>query len=400
MNLKVIQNKIKLFSLILIVVTLPYSITLNSIAIILFVLNWIIEGDFKSKWFRIKSNKTIWLFIGFYLIHIVGLLYTENTKSGMFDLEKKLSLLLFPIVLGTSQLNKTEIEKILKYFVAACLISTLMGLLKAIILYMYTGMTTYFFSAEPAIFMHRVYFSMYLLFCIYIIIYFIYTSENKHTLLFKCLLIFYISIFILLMASRLVVIFYFLNAIIFSLYFIIVRRKLWTGIVMGCLTLVILGGVLSIDKLRTIMKQTFIDLDKGNTIGNFSGPNQRVIQWKCALDIIKKNFWLGVGTGDTEDVLYKKYVKEKFRWGIKNRYNAHNQFFQTWLGLGVGGFLLFLSTMIIPFIIEKKQHNYLYLSFLFLFFACCLTESMLCAQKGIVFYAFFNSLLKFQVYKL
>jgi O-antigen ligase len=72
--------------------------------------------------------------------------------------------------------------------------------------------------------------------------------------------------------------------------------------------------------------------------------------------------------------------------------NAHNQYFEETLHNGIGGLLLFLISLLVPAYIALSRKDLIYLAFILIFSLCCITESMLTRQIGIIFYAFFNSL--------
>jgi O-antigen ligase len=106
---------------------------------------------------------------------------------------------------------------------------------------------------------------------------------------------------------------------------------------------------------------------------------------------------IGVGPGDTQDELQKCYqLDEDKNWALLYRpdfqYNAHSQYLQTFIDLGIVGLLLFLATLVVAAFIAIKHYDYLFLSFVVLFSFACLTESMLELNKGIVFFSFFISL--------
>jgi O-antigen ligase len=80
--------------------------------------------------------------------------------------------------------------------------------------------------------------------------------------------------------------------------------------------------------------------------------------------------------------------------GIFNeQLNSHNQFLQTFLALGLPGILLLLSLFVFPIINSLKTKNYILFCFLVIVFLNFLTESMLETISGVVFFAFFYSLL-------
>jgi O-antigen ligase len=119
----------------------------------------------------------------------------------------------------------------------------------------------------------------------------------------------------------------------------------------------------------------------------------RVLIWQAATEIIKDNFIFGVGTGDVKDVLLEKYKEKGMTGALSERLNAHNQFLQTFIALGLPGIILLLSSFIFPFILAFRKKNFIYIVFLVIVFINFLTESMLETIAGVLFYAFFNSLL-------
>ncbi len=108
-------NHLKLyyFGLILTAICLPVSKFALSISMIFLISNWILEWDFKRKLKEIIANKSILIFTGIFLIHLLWLINTSNFKYAFHDLGNKAIILLFPIIIGTSQ--KLSIQQIKKY---------------------------------------------------------------------------------------------------------------------------------------------------------------------------------------------------------------------------------------------------------------------------------------------
>ena len=87
---------------------------------------WLLESSLKQKLNLLRNSnskiKSILLFISLYLIYAIGLTYSENFQYGLFDMEIKLSFLIFPIIMSTKEIEykteakveKMEIEPIIK----------------------------------------------------------------------------------------------------------------------------------------------------------------------------------------------------------------------------------------------------------------------------------------------
>jgi len=138
--------------------TVPTSIPQMVIA-----ANWLLEGEFKAKWERVRSNPVFWLLISFYVLHLAGMFYTQNTQSGLDDLRNKLPLLILPLLLfSTTPLSAKEFKTVFFFFFAAVIVSSLccfmvyMGYTKKIILDV----------RQASVFMSHIRFSLFIAFAI------------------------------------------------------------------------------------------------------------------------------------------------------------------------------------------------------------------------------------------
>ncbi len=99
-------------------ILLPWSTALLSMAQILLVINWIAEGVIRKdneRWSRAFRPAPAF-FIGFFLLHVIGLLWTssEGLKWGLDLVRILLPVLVFGVVLGSSpRLDRSEYRAIL-----------------------------------------------------------------------------------------------------------------------------------------------------------------------------------------------------------------------------------------------------------------------------------------------
>ncbi len=125
----------------------------------------------------------------------------------------------------------------------------------------------------------------------------------------------------------------------------------------------------------------------------------RILKWYVAGEIIKDNFWIGVGTGDFQEQLNIGYEKIQFNNGIKFKYNAHNQYLESGIKFGVFGILILLFIFGQHlFIAYKKNNIFLLVVILYVAFSA-LTESIFARFHGTTFYALSVPLL-YQLNKL
>jgi O-antigen ligase len=116
-----------LFGLFLVIVGMPLSKFLMSVGQFVLLANWILESDFKRKWQVMKTSKVLWVISSFYLLHLIGLLWTSDFAYATNDLKIKLPLLWFPLLFITSKQTATrnEIQGLLWFFTASVFIASI-----------------------------------------------------------------------------------------------------------------------------------------------------------------------------------------------------------------------------------------------------------------------------------
>jgi O-antigen ligase len=123
----------------------------------------------------------------------------------------------------------------------------------------------------------------------------------------------------------------------------------------------------------------------------------RYLVYTSAWSIITSSPWYGVGTGDFQDVLDEVYLQKGFAQAAEKHLNAHNLFLQTWISIGVPGFMLVVGLFLLMFYNAIKQKDLVMLGFTAICFIISLTESTFNVQAGVVFFAFFAVLLSRKV---
>jgi hypothetical protein len=131
--------------------------------------------------------------------------------------------------------------------------------------------------------------------------------------------------------------------------------------------------------------------------GNPSGHSvvQRFEYWKAALNIIKENIILGVGTGDVATAYKEQYEKMKSPLEERFRKRAHNQYLTIAVTFGVVGFVWFIVSLFYPLAVHRFKPGYLYTVFLVIVLLSFVSEDTLESQAGLTFFAFFNSFFLF-----
>ncbi|MDG1476990.1 MAG: O-antigen ligase family protein [Vicingaceae bacterium] len=114
--------------------------------------------------------------------------------------------------------------------------------------------------------------------------------------------------------------------------------------------------------------------------------------WRTAFNIIKKNIFFGVGTGDLAEAFQTQYQLDNTTLKPQYQLRAHNQYITFTVAFGLLGIIVFGFSLIYPFIKNRMFNNYFYLSFLCIILFSMLSEDTLETQIGITFFAFFNTI--------
>lgn len=385
-----IQNKIKISSiknnfLLFIAFTLPLNKSLLPIIIVITMLLWIIEGNFQAKFQNLK-NPYFFISIVLYLLHIVGLLYTNDLKSGTFDLEQKLSLALFPILFFSgSEIDQHHQLKILRSFIYGCALAGLICLVNAFYKYYISGEANYFFYSQFSVITHASYFAMYACFGIILILF---RKEIIKHLVLKALLITFLTIIVILTSSKSGLLSLVMIILAKLIYDIVQIKKYKRSFIM---ILVISISSISIYLLFPKSFERISEMKESiqTSSSAVNTTTSRISIWKSSFTIISSHFIFGVGTGDVKDALKQAYALKNEKQFIEKNLNAHNQFLQTFIALGLPGILVLLS-LLLSVIYTSFKAQVLDGTLLGIIIAInMLFESMLETQAGVVFIAFF-----------
>lgn len=395
-NLNLIRNNFFFLFLFLMVLTLPFGIHLNTMIIISFSLVWLFEGSFKRKLKKLREQPLIWLFSSFYLIIVLSVIFMGFEREGLFQLEKKVSLLVFPVIFGTTiyQVSKKRLNLVFTFFIFGCFLASIICLVKAVLAYRGDSEIFYTNNLTAPLQFHYIYFALYIAFSIILTWHFLFTKTYSRIKIAVIILLnIYFMIFLILLSAKMVIGAFLVSSIAYFILLIWQKGKIRYAFILFSVLISFFIILSMLDVTRDRMSALFIENPAYNPI------SLRLIHWKCSWQIATSDpvyFLFGVGAGKNEQLLLNECYLENKYWGYHYSYNAHSQYFQTLLNTGMVGLTIFLLMFFIPIIIALKAKNYIYMAFLLLFFVSSLTEALLTVQKGIVFYAIFNSLFAFK----
>jgi hypothetical protein len=124
-----IYRKIFFGGIILLVIGMQFSHFLVSLVVMILSLNFFVEGGLKTKFSNFLGNGPVWLFFGLFVLHIIGMAWSENLDYALHDIQIKLPLFALPIILGASKkLSPKKFEWVLLFLIASSLVSSIIGL--------------------------------------------------------------------------------------------------------------------------------------------------------------------------------------------------------------------------------------------------------------------------------
>lgn len=126
----------------------------------------------------------------------------------------------------------------------------------------------------------------------------------------------------------------------------------------------------------------------------------RILYWDASIQIIKENFLIGVGTGDMNTAFAKQYEKSNSPLDKEWRLRSHNQFLSITVGFGLIGLIWFLFVLFYPLLRYKKWQDFYYFTFFIILMLSMITEDTIESQPGLMFYAYFSSLMLLGIQKI
>jgi len=181
-------------------VSLPLSKALMSIVTGLFMVNWLVEGQFATKMQRLKTRKSLLLIISVFALYLLGLLWTDSLKSGLRDVKIQLPLLIIPLVIGTSGgLSFMQVKRIVYAFSAAVILASLCSIF---VLLGFSGKAIHD-PREMSLFISHIRFSLLINISIFSLFWYALKAEKTNilekTLLFLAML--WLTIFLVILKS-------------------------------------------------------------------------------------------------------------------------------------------------------------------------------------------------------
>ena len=400
-----IHQQTQYYCLWLAMFSLPISRALLSISLAVLALNWLAEGKWAEKWDRLRAAPFQMLIPGFFLLYLLGMLYTQNFSQGISNLQIKLPFLFIPIILGSSQpLEKHRFRQLLYAFISGCLLAVATSFSLALWDHFQAGFSWADIAGSASltyeelagqIGSHPTYFSLFLNLALICLVWLWYNRSNgKSNIIIVTLsvlmLIFFLFQFMLSAKMQLLAL---LILGLAGISLILIRKKalMRKGIFILSALLLVMG---STSMLNPHNQQRLQALWQNEDENNYywNSKTVRLHIWDAAVSTFSEKTVFGWGTGDGYPALQNSFRENAFTYGSKNQFNAHNQYLETGLSLGGIGVLYLLLLLGLPMAELIRRKQYIFAAILILFMLSFLTESILTRQLGVSSFVLFISL--------
>lgn len=330
-----------------------------------------------------------WDILLYAIVLMTGMAYTTNVQSGLKILETNFSLLAV-LVIAQGQLgNKENLKNVATSFIAGLAVAGLICIVYAFS--RYSGDTGIFFSYEltSPIGSHPTYMAYYLIFAITILLFALYDEEIKGnwTIAVTALVLFFFAVLILTGGITAVV------SLLFVFTFFILKYIVEDKRVSRNTTVAVVIAMLAF--LFIVHSNTVF----GTQLESGSDYWERADLWKAAVRA-NTSMLLGVGTGDHMDVLHNYYVAHGMEEYARENFNAHNQFIQTFLSLGVIGLIALLIMMTRPLYFAVIARKPLGVLMFFPFLVYGMNEVFMGRYQGVIFFCMLHQLFMSYIHPL
>lgn len=385
-------EKIYQYLLISLAFLMPITVAGGNILLSLICFLWLFSGDYKNKFNMIFRSKLMIASIVFYLIHVLGMLWTEDFLWGLRILKKNVDFLIFLPVLYT--IVKKEY---IKYYISSFLLAiSITEVLSYLVWFEFIPQFHYARVSNPTPFMSHISYNPILAFAIYLVSYEVLMNIQLSKLKRYLYTFFSISMSINMFitggrAGQ--VMFFGVIAILFFQYF---KGQKIKSILMFSIvsSLIFITAYQSSNIFHKRVNSSVSDIQ------NYSSNQKTSVGLRVTFainswELIIKNPLIGLGTGDFPNEYKKITLKNTPK--LPNTVNPHNMYILILAQLGFIGLISFFAIFYYQLQYALKSKNGLIrdigIAMPLLFLIIMWSDSYLLGHYTTVMYVFFSSFL-------
>jgi O-antigen ligase len=369
----------------------PSHAAYGVVGFVILCIYGIFKKDLVFKW-----NINI-LWVAFFLLYVIFFSKASDPKDGLFELEKKLSLLVFGILFLFKYKKDISHPFWIFSFMLLVIIRSIIGFVESVILYNEMHILPAFFTSRFSQHIHPSYLSFYIIICVIATFYWQYKKFINFPKWFLILFSVIAFVSILLLSSLSANLFLFFTILSLIIYFLYKKLKPQIATIIVIVLIVISLLVIKYGHFRAInFSETF-----NNTITFIQNPEEhihedefinkanekRLILWTLSWQKFKENP-MGYGVGSAGDVYRDVYNEYGLTSLTKPLLDSHNQYLRIAIEMGIIGVLAYLAIICAYIIKAIKQKKYLLLYVIICLLYFGLWESVLQRQSGVVFFIY------------
>lgn len=335
--------------------------------------------------------QVLWPLFAWYLLHVVGMLWTTDVTFGLFDLQIKLGLVLLPIAAAAVIALRPEmLQRSMVAFTIGIVVSMVLGGVKAWNCWADTGMPSCFSQSTLSYGLHPSYAAWYACWAM---------AWWGHRLIsgavgryrgVVAVLLPVLLVWTMMLASKSGVIG--VAVVVGWLAYVGLKRTagrtralVLGGVLLAVVIALAAQGPLVAARMQASWNavQRAVATDPA-ILSSADGNDLRLVAWTCSLDRLEAEP-LGAGTGDIKHALMACYEAKGAEQAAVRNLNSHSQFLQGAVALGWPGLLFTLLLAVVPLIMAGRTGGGPLLAFVLLFVLNAAVESVLEVQAGVVF---------------
>lgn len=389
------------------------TIIFRSICTIIIILYIVFQILVYSKVkFEFKLNWLIIILSMPFLIEVLMFWNNDYIYYGLKSLEKKIIYLFLPFFV-LSSLIKIDVFKLINYWTKIMCIILICFLIRYVLFYK-DNLTNYlngidvwdmgYSFARSIDNNHAPALNLIVSFCCVSALYIFYNINPKNCYEKILNFITYVILlcFVFIINTRIAVCCSVLGSIFITIYrfkssFTIKQTVLITSLIFIFTVIFISIFPYTIKKYTTV---SFGNMDKIGKLDEIENPEGEIYNslvtrlsiWKSAIDLSKRNIWLGVGASDGKRKLFDYYYESDQMFLFKYKFPIHNQYLDYLVRFGIIGLVILMLFMATPLYIGFKLHNSLIIFYSISFIISNITDDFLIRFDGIVFSCIFTSL--------
>ena len=343
----------------------------------------------------IDLNKNLIPVVVYFLWGMISLIWTTDFQNTIKGIGITLPLILTPVFISQySYFGTNDLIKTIKFFSVGLVLYFVFCTLNAGLFFIQDHKISHFFYHNLVSLFdnNAIYISLAVATCIL----FIFNIPKKRVS--DYLLLFILGIFLLVLASKNLIITTFL---LIGLSSFKNKIKFKTGVIISVVLMLTALMIVFIENPLKLRFQEELNLNPHHVLTGqdfydykFNGMEVRLFQWRLMGEMINNHQVgiLGLGLHNV-DYLLAQYFSYYNLYKGYFQINFHNQFLQTIGVIGFIGLVLLLSIFARAIYVAIKSKNTYETFLVLLFLSSFFTESFLSRQKGVIFFATLVSLI-------